>query len=177
MAIDTQTNKDLGKDFLDTRVLTIKDRGYVYKLLDSAGIEIIYTLRISKKVFDFINKVNKDSYNKQNIWTGNRMYYNKKGEYIPRCYIHMSKTVKYDINMISRMEETMYTLKKTLMSITRNNKIRLMQQEIAEINSGDYVPKCMEDSDNKTFFETVSDGANPFTFAADMEGQDEDIFK
>jgi len=170
MTIDTQTNKNLGKDFLDTRVLTIKNRGYTYRLLDSDGIDVIYTLRISKKVSDFIDKVNKDSYNKKNIWTGSKMYHNKKGEYIPRCYIHIYKTVKYGPNIFDRIEEAMYTLKKTLMCITRNNKIRVMQQEVTDIDSGEYVPKCMEDSDNKMFFETNSD------FAADMEVQDKTIF-
>ena len=56
------------------------------------------------------------------------------------------------------------------MCITRNNKIRVMQQEVTDIDSGEYVPKCMEDSDNKMFFETNSD------FAADMEVQDKTIF-
>ncbi|QDP46383.1 MAG: hypothetical protein GOVbin1709_45 [Prokaryotic dsDNA virus sp.] len=120
-------------------LFTIRNKGYRYKLLLDGAMEILYTLQISKDVYKFIQKVNLKSYNQKNIDISSRNYH--VGNYDLKCryYIHIFDVVKSSPKFYEDIENKMYELKKTLMSVIRSNKIRLISKEMKDIKEGEWV--------------------------------------
>ena len=156
------TIKDINKERLTQNLFTIKDKGYCYKLNSDASMDVMYTLQISKKVHNFILKVNRTEYSKRGINVSCKHYYtDNECAFKCRYYIHATTVVQPSIKFIEDIEDEMYELKKMLMCIVRSNKIRLMQTEMQEIEKGDYVSKSYKVSEaNKADLEDIFDKAN-----------------
>tara|TARA_Y100000034_G_scaffold129547_1_gene186211 strand:+ start:281 stop:772 length:492 start_codon:yes stop_codon:yes gene_type:complete len=153
------TIKDINKEMIPLDLFTIKDRGYCYKLCSDGSMDVMYTLQISKKVYDFILKVNEIEYSKKGITVSGKHYYrDNESNFKCRYYIHAITAVQPSIKFIQDIEDEMYELKKMLMYTVRSNKIRLIQTEMQEIEKGDYVPKSYKVS--KADVEDIFDKAN-----------------